>query len=402
MNKTLTLKDVRIIEYGNMICVPYCGKMLADLGAEVIKIEKPVDGDIARRRAPFAKDTPGLEHSGFFIYLNTNKLGVTLNLDKATGKGIFKKLIKDADILLEDTAPGTLNKLGVGYEQLRDVNPRLIMTSVTPFGQTGPYKNYKSSDLIAFQMSGIGFVTPRWVGTTDHEPLRVTQMADFIAAQGAAVATMSALHVQREKKFGQHVDVSQLEAILRLNAQNTWHWPYELVNETRASRSSAGPQQFFRCKDGWCYLHAEEQHHWHRFVEIMGNPEWAQVGLFQDAPSRAEHWDGLKSLIEEWAMQHTKMELFEAAKGRIPLAPSNTVDEAMGLRHLKEREYFVNIDHPVAGEYTYPGAPYKSTRSEWSIRRAAPLLGQDNEEVYCKRLGYTREELVKLVETGII
>ncbi|MDD4859369.1 MAG: CoA transferase [Dehalococcoidales bacterium] len=402
MNTTLSLKDVRIIEYGSMICVPYCSKMLADLGAEVIKIEKPIDGDMARRRAPFANDVPGKERSGFFIYINSNKIGVTLNLEKATGQEIFRKLIKDADVLIEDTAPGTLAKLGIGYKQLKEINPKLVMVSVTPFGQTGLYKNFKGSDLIGFEMGGIGYCTPRWAGTTEQEPLRVTQMADFFTAMAAATATMSALHVQREKGIGQYVDVSQLEAMVRLNPQNMFYWPYEHTSETRASQSAFGPQQFFRCKDGWCFVHAEEPHHWKRFLEIMGNPGWAEIDLFQKSTGRAEHWDSLKPLIEEWAMQHTKMEIFEMAKGKIPLAPSNTIDEVMNSRQLKERKFFVEIDHPVAGKYTYPGAPHKFAKSEWSIRSPAPLLGQHNEEVYCRRLGYTREELVKLAEVGII
>jgi CoA:oxalate CoA-transferase len=402
MSATLSLQDVRVLEYGSMIGAPYCSKMLADLGAEVIKIEQPVTGDAARRHGPFANDIPGQERSGFFIYLNTNKLSVTLDLKKATGRDIFKKLAANADVLIEDTRPGTLGKIGLGYKQLKANNPRLVMVSITPFGQTGPYKNYKGSDLIGFHMGGIGYTTPRWAGTTEQEPLRVTRMADFLTAMAAATATMSAVHVQRETGAGQHVDISQMEAMIRLNPQNMCHWPYEQTSETRASQSAFGPQQFFRCKDGWCFVHAEEPHHWQRFVEIMGNPEWANIDLFEDAIGRAEYWDALKPLIEEWAMHHTKMEIFEAAKGKIPLAPSNTIDEVMTSRQLKDRQFFIDIDHPVAGKFTYPGAPHKFAKSEWSIRRPAPLLGQHNEEIYVKRLGYSRRELVELAEARII
>ncbi|MCK9275085.1 MAG: CoA transferase [Syntrophales bacterium] len=402
MGKKLSLQDVRILEYGNMICAPYCSKLMADLGAEVVKIEKPNSGDDARRRGPFAHNIAGNERSGFFIYLNTNKKSVTLDIEKKTGREIFKKLVKNTDIFIEDTAPGMLEKFGLGYNELKTLNPKLIMVSITFFGQTGPYKNFKGSDLIGFHMGGIGYTTPRWAGTPEQEPLRVMQLADFFTAMAAATAAMSALHVQREHGIGQHVDLSQLEAMIRLNPQNIARWPYTHTNDTRVSESELGPQQFFRCKDGWCFVHAEEPHHWKHFVEIMGNPEWASDEIYESAPKRAQHWDIMKPLVEKWAMHHTKLEIFEAAKGKIPLAPSNTIDEVLCSRQLKERRYFIDIDHPAAGKFTYPGAPHKFSRSEWSVRNTAPLLGQHNEEIYVKHLGYSVSELAKMAELGII
>ena len=403
METKLALEDVKVVEYGNMICAPYCGKLLADLGAKVIKIEKPFHGDDARRCGPFLDDIPGSERSGFFLYLNTNKLGVTLDLEKATGREIFKQLIKDADVLIEDSKPGSLDSLGIGYSALKALNPSLVLTSVTPFGQTGPYKEYKGSDLVGWHMGGIGYVTPRWAGTAEQEPLRVMQMADFVTGIASATATMSALHVQHDIGTGQQVDISQLEALIRLNPQNMFWWSYEHVSETRVSQSVAGPQQFFRCKDGWVYVHAEEPHHWQRFVEIMGNPEWADTELFKVATSRAEHWDSLRQLIEEWAAEHTKAEIFEAAKEKgIPLAASYSIEEVMKSRQLTGRNFFVDVEHPVAGELTYPGAPFKFSTTPWTIRRPAPLLGQHNEDIYCNQLGYTKKELVKMYEAGII
>ena len=401
--KSIALKDVRVIEYGNMICAPYCSKLLADLGAQVIKIEKPCCGDDARRYGPFPNDTPSTERSGLFLYLNTNKYGVTLDLEKTTGGGIFKELIKDADVLIEDSKPGFLDSLGLGYSTLKKLNPSLVLTSVTPFGQTGPYKDYKGSDLIGWQMGGIGYTTPRWAGTAEQEPLRVMRMADFITGLASAAATMSALHVQRETGIGQQVDISQLEALVRLNPQNMFWWPYEGMSETRVSKSIAGPQNFFRCKDGWVYVHAEEQHHWKRFVEIMGNPDWANAELFEVATSRAEHLESLLQLIEEWAKDHTKAEIFKAAQEKgIPLAPSNSIEEVLNSRHLNERSFFVDVGHPETGKLTYPGAPFKFSGISWEIRRPAPLLGQHNEEIYCDKLGYSKEELTEMYQEEII
>jgi len=398
----LALDDVKVIEYGSLISAPYCSKLLADMGADVIKIEKPGQGDTARNRGPFLNDIPGRERSGLFLYLNTNKRGITLNLEKATGQEIFKKLVKEADILIEDTKPGKLLTLGLGYHNLESINPKLIMTSVTPFGQTGPYKNYKGSDLIGWHMGGAGYVTPRFVGTTEQEPLRAMQTASFITGITAAVATMCALHVQRHTSLGQQVDVSQLEAVVLLGGPIPAYWPYEHRSRTRASRFALAPIAFLKCKDGWICINAVEEHHWRRFVNIMGNPEWADEELFKDTYSRGEYWESLEPLITDWTMKHTIAEILEAGGKELPIGPVKSVAEIMESRQLKERGFFIEVEHPKAGKLTYPGAPYRFSRTPWIIRRPAPLLGQHNEDVYCNQLGYTKKELVKMYEAGII
>ena len=398
---SLALEDVKVIEYGNLISAPYCSKLMADLGADVIKIEKPGEGDVSRERGPFLSDIPGPDRSGIFLYLNANKHGVTLNLEKATGKEIFQRLITDADILIEDTKPGTLDSLGLGYDALKSINPRLIMTSITPFGQAGPYKDYKGSDLIMWQMGGLGYVTPVHTGTPDHEPLRVMHMASYLAGATAASAAMSALYYQRLTGIGQHVDVSQLEAVF-LN-MGWYNWPYEHRSNTRVSKFALAPVGFLKCRDGWVYIVAIEDHHWEAFLEMMGNPDWADTELFKDRFTRAEHLEALEPLLMEWTINYTRAEITEMAKAKgIPMGPINSIDEVLAAEQLKARGYFVEWEHPEAGTLTYPGAPCKLPKTPWSIRRPAPLLGQHNEEVYCRRLGYTREELVKMYEVGII
>jgi len=267
------LDDVKVIEYGNLISAPFCGKLLADLGADVIKIEEPKQGDTARRKQPFLNDTPGNDCSGLFLYLNTNKRGITLNINEKAGQEIFKKLTKNADILIEDTKPGTLDKLGIGYSTLSSINPALIMSSVTPFGQTGPYKEHKGSDLIAWHMGGAGFVTPRNIGTTEQEPLRILHMADFLSGIALAVATICALRVQRRTGVGQQVDVSGLEAQAALfTAWTTAYWPYEHYSPSRVSKATTIPYHFIKCKDGYVFVACPEEHQWRRFVDMMGNP----------------------------------------------------------------------------------------------------------------------------------
>ena len=399
----LALGDVRVIEYGNLISAPYCSKLLADMGAEVIKIEKPGPGDAARRRGPFLKDIPGHERSGLFLYLNTNKQGVTLNIEQATGREIFRKLIKNADILIEDTKPGKLAALGLGYKHLKAINPSLIMTSITPFGQTGPYKKYRGTDLTAWHMGGIGYVTPHWAGTTEQEPLRIMQTGSFVTGTHAAIATMCALQVQRRTGLGQQVDTSQLEAMVITLGYLGTYWPFEHRSTSRGSRSDFAPMHFLQCQDGWVITTCPREYHWQRWVKMMGNPEWAETELFKDRVSRGDNWESLGPLMTEWTRQYTKAEIFELAKAhKIPLAPANTVAEVVKNRQLAEHGFFIKVEHPETGQLTYPGAPYKFARTPWAVRRPAPLLGQHNEEIYCNQLGYSKEELTKMAETGVI
>lgn len=395
------LEDVKVVEYGNFISGPFCGKLLADLGAEVIKIEQPEKGDISRRRGPFLNDVPDHEGSGLFLYLNTNKLGVTLNVEKSTGKAIFEKLIKEADILIEDTKPGRMDQLGIGPNKLKSINPRLVITSVTSFGQTGPYKDYNGSDLIGWHMGGAGYLTPRRAVEAEQEPLRVMEMASFLTGIGAAAATMCALHVQRHTGRGQQTDVSQLEIMVGSLGYFATSYPYENTSATRVSRGVFAPYHFVRCKDGWVFLNAALDRFWERLVDAMGNPEWANLEFYQDMWLRGEYWESLEPLISEWLMQHTKAEIFEIAKNRmIPIAPVNTVEELMQNRQLEDRKFFINLDPQKAA--LCPGAPYKFLETPWKIRRPAPRLGEHNKEIYHERLGIPEKELVKMYETGII
>ncbi|MDD5126829.1 MAG: CoA transferase [Dehalococcoidales bacterium] len=397
------LNKIKVIEYGSYITAPYCSKLLADMGAEVIKIEEPVQGDISRKVGPFLKDTPGPDRSGFFLYLNNNKRGITLNIQKPTGADIFRKLLCNADVLIEDTMPGTLETLNLGAKDLKQMNEKLVITSITGFGQTGPYKKYKATDLIAWSMGGAGYVTPRWCGSKEQEPLRASQTGSFMTGISAACATMSALIAQRRDGLGQQVDISLFESIVLLIAEVFPSWTYVHRSNTRASRPEQAPQHFLRCKNGWVFLHADEAHHWERFVHIMGDPDWAKSELFADWNNRAQYWDSLQPLIESYTTQHTKAELFALGKAnRIPFAPSNNAEEVVKNPQFRERNFFVEVEHPVAGKLEFPGFPYQFSETPGAIRRPAPLLGQHNVEVYCDELGYTREELVKLNEAGII
>ena len=228
-------------------------------------------------------------------------------------------------------------------------------------------------------------------------------MASFIIGITAALATSCALQVQRRDGVGQQVDVSQFEAMIPLTGECAPYWTYEHRNANRIHRSEFAPEHFVRCKDGWVILHGMEEHHWRGLIKMMGNPDWADAELFKDTYTRGTYWDSLQPLIEEWTTKHTKAELFEMTKTRnVPVGPARVMSEVLETEQFRVRDFFTEIEHPATGRLIYPGAPCKFSKAPWTIRRPAPMLGQHNKEVYCDQLGYSREELVKMYEAGII
>ena len=215
MGKPGALSDLRVVEYAHFISGPYCTKRLADLGAEVIKVEDPGGGDVARRTGPFLCDVPGPHRSGLFLYLNTNKLGVTLNIRSPAGLNLLKKLLAEADVFVENNPPAVARDLGIDYDSLKEINPRLVVTSITSFGQDGPYCAYNANDLISAHFGGVSYITPGRVSdTAKFPPLRPGgRQIDYIAGSTGALATMFAVFARRLSGKGQHVDVSEQEAI---------------------------------------------------------------------------------------------------------------------------------------------------------------------------------------------
>jgi len=400
------LAGVKVIEYCDMVSGPYCAKLMADLGAEVIKIEKPGTGDEARRRGPFLNDIPHPERSGLFLYLNTSKLGITLNPGTPTGKKIFTGLVKDAHILIEDTTPGTMEQLGLGYEDLKKINPSLIMTSITPYGQTGPYRGYKAYHLNTYHMSGQAYFSysiPASVkeGQAIKPPVRGGgYVGDYDAGLSAAVATMAALYQQGLSGIGQHIDVSKEDALISLDRVDIGTFANDPEAGSRRHGMLGG---LVPCKDGYVVITAPQQHQWEALVKLMGNPEWALGEKTKDEFARSENAPELQPLIEEWMRQHTREEIYHQGQSfSCPIGPVNSAADVWDSPQYQERKFFVEIDHPEAGKLSYPSTSYKLSESPWQASRAAPLLGEHNEEIYCQRLGYTRDDLVRMKAAGVI
>jgi len=396
------LDGVKVLEYGNLISAPFCAKILADLGAEVIKIEEPDRGDDARRHEPFLKDVPGVERSGLFLYLNMNKLGITLNLGTATGKKIFSELLRNADILVENNPPERMKELEITYERVKQINPRIVMTSITPFGQTGPYKDYKSCELVNAHIGGVGYASAREIDIS-QEPIKVPMhLFTFQAGLSAAVATVGALFHQSVTGSGTQLDVSEQESIFQ-NLHSILRFYYKKQIVSRTDILDAAPCHILPCKDGYIYHANLEESEWQHFVELMGNPDWAESELFKDYPTRAKYWDALKPLILDWTMKHTMDEIYRGSEERkSPVGAVYTAKEMLVDRQMAAREFFVEVEHPENGKMKYPGVPYRSSEIKREAPVMAPLLGQHNEEIYCGRLGYTNHDLVKLTEAGVI
>ncbi len=398
------LSGFKVVEYGSFISAPYCSKLMADLGAEVIKVEKPDGGDESRRYGPFPDDIPDPETSGLFLYLNGNKLGVTLDLETATGRDMLMALLREADVFIENSPPARMAELGLDYGSLRRANPRLIVTSITPFGQSGPYRDYKG---YAINTAGIGGQSLR-TGEPNRPPLApaLSQSHYQSGAMGAA-ATFGAVFARNKTGEGQQVDISEAEVWATIHLGHGVHLGvFEGRKSIRAGHRtiSVYPWCILPCKDGYMCLIAIQGYQWKRFLEAMGSPEWINEERFRDRISMALfHADEADSLVAAWLIDHTKEEVFEICRrDQITFAPVREIDEVAHSPHFLERGYFVEMDRKHVGKLKYPGAPYQLSKTPWELQRPAPLLGEHNEDIFCDRLGYPREELAKLRTSGII
>ncbi|MGB7724878.1 MAG: CoA transferase [Dehalococcoidales bacterium] len=396
------LDGVKVIEYGNLISAPFCAKIFADMGAEVIKIEQPCCGDDSRRMEPFMNDIPGLERSGLFQYLNMNKKGITLNPETATGRKILLQLLKGADVFIENNPPKRMKALKLDYARVKQVNLRIVMTSITPFGQTGPYKDYKSSELINAHMGGVGYDSVREVDIS-REPIKApAHIFGFQAGLSAATATVAAVFQQSVTGEGTYLDVSEQESIIQ-NMHSVFRYYYNKQIVNRTDVLDRAPAHILPCKDGYIHHANMEESEWWRFVDLMGNPEWAKNELFADYTLRSQYWDALKPLILDWTKDHTMDEIYRGSQERgSAIGALYTAKDMLSDRQMAARGFFVEADHPEIGKLQYPGVPYRFSGIPKEQPSTAPLLGQNNEEILCGGLGYTKKDLVKFREAGVI
>jgi len=396
------LTGLKVVECGNLVSAPYLGKLFADLGAAVIKVEEP-DGDLARKRGPFPGDTPHAEKSGLFLYLNANKKGVTLNLRTPRGHALLQSLCAQADVVIHNYRPSEMTEMGLEFDKLHYSNPGLIMTTISYFGLTGPHKDYNAYEITGTNAGGWAFISPGASDYPELPPLKAFgHQADFQGGVHAAVATLGAYYHKLLTGEGQHVDVSIQECLAAILEMNFMHWTYGGKETSRLGRRSIYPWCMLDCKDGKVFVVNVEEDQWQRMVELMDNPEWATLDIFKDRVTRGQNYDALYPFLQEWAANWTVNDLYRAGQERrICFAPVNTMADLFASEHLKAREFFVQISHQVAGTLTYPGAPFKPSEGGYAIHRSAPLLRQHNNEVYTK-IGLSQTEIDDLRKQGII
>jgi crotonobetainyl-CoA:carnitine CoA-transferase CaiB-like acyl-CoA transferase len=398
------LSSLKIVEVGEMVSAPYAAKLMADLGAEVIKVERPVVGDGARRRGPFPGGTSHQEKSGLFLYLNANKYGVTLDLARSDGMELLERLVADADILLHNVAPPDMDRVGLTFERLRKVNSRLVMTSITPYGLTGPWRDWRAEDLTLWSAGGLCVINGGGMDHPEMPPLRAFgSQSGFQGGVHGAVATLGAVMAAIRDGEGQQVDVSIQESLVSQLELFFEFWPYMGMIASRLGRKPIQPLEAMQCKDGWIYLCCVEEHQWRGFVEVMGNPEWANEEIFADRLKRAENWEALKIFLEEYVAEQTVLDLYKKVQEkRVPFAPVSTMGDLLNSEHLRARGFFVEIPHSEAGAHKYPGAPLKYSATPWQIRMPAPVLGQHNDEIFGARLGLGAARLAEFRRAGVI
>ena len=399
------LEGVRVLEYCGTSTGPYCTKLMADLGAEVIHVEPPKTGDDARRSPPFAGDVPHPEKSGLFLFLNTNKLGITLNPRLPEGKKIFEQLVGKVDVLVEVWPPGHTEELGLGYDDLKKLHPGLIVASITPFGRSGPYKDYRAYPLNIAHVSGQGYVLPMPSPHLERAPTMIGgNCTEYDPGNTAAVAILAALYSRGITGKGQLVELSKQEAVLsmqRVEAVIVANGGDESTREGWKTEKLV--TVMFSCKDGHVVMVTPLEHQWEALMKLVGNTEWFEKKPSAGSRVRAENPDAMIELIGSWMKKHTREEICSGAQAlSCPIAPINSPEDVVHSEQMAARGIFVEMEHPAAGRMKIPSAPYQFSKTPWALERAAPLLGEHNESIYCERLGYDRNELRELEDAGVI
>lgn len=391
------LDGVKVLDLSRVLAGPYCGMMLADMGADVIKVELPGKGDDARRNAPIVDGK-----SAYYMNLNRNKRGITLNLKSEEGKHILRELIKDTDILIENYRPGVMNRLGLGYEALSKINPALIYGAVSGFGQYGPYSNRPGYDIIGQAMSGLMSTT----GWPDDPPTRTgTAIADVMAGITCCTGILAAYCNRLKTGKGEFVDVSLVDAmvssleIINIIYLYTGRVPGRIGNRYEAIY----PYDSFQTSDGYAIIACGNDKLFAELKQIIKDPE-LENPLFADNINRVENHALLKPVVEKWTMKHTTDETVSILiEAKIPACPVNTIEKVAKDPHIAgAREMFVTCHDPQFGDIMLTGNPIKLKNNKIDVFNPAPDLGEHTEEVLLERLGITSLEVAELRRKGVV
>ncbi len=392
------LEGVLVLDLTRVLAGPYCGMLLGDLGADVIKIEEPKRGDMVRANKP---DVNG--ESGYFMALNRNKKGITLNLKEPEAKEIFLSLVRKADVVIENYRPGVMDKLGLGYSVLKEINPRIIYGCISGFGQTGPYRDYAGFDIIGQAMSGM-MSTTGWPGTP---PTRTgAPIGDTEAGMNCAIGILAALYNREFTGLGQQVDIALVDSMVSsLITINMRYLNGNLLPERTGNRyENSYPYDSFKTKDGYAVLAAPYDNLWAKVCKRMGRPECATAPGMDTLDHRITNHKKIKEIIEEWSTTITTDEFVRVLQEEgLAVSPILTLDQVAEDPHIcGARNMFVEIDHPVAGKVRITNDAIKLSDTPTTVRFPSPTLGQHNEEILSNMLGYSPDKIADLKTRGVI
>ena len=400
------LADLKVLDLTHFIAGPYCTKLLADYGADVIKVERPGHGDGARHMGPFYEDTPHPEKSGLFLHLNTNKRGITLNLKSRLGLRISHELVKWADVVVENFRPGVLSRLGLEYPVLEEINPRIVLTSISNFGQTGPYKDFRAAEIVPYALSGVMHTS----GLPSREPIKMGgNVLQYQAGASATLHTLVAFQGSEIRGKGEHVDISILDVqTSSVDRATSMLLAYQYTSQSARrgweSQDSANGGFLHQCKDGYINIFPDAG-----FVakalqmiergDLLEDPRFAAPEMQVEQ----ESMEIFQSIFEPWLLEHTVEEAWMAAqKARLLSGPIYTSAQLTANPVFAARGYWCKAERAYVGSLTYSGRPFIMEDTPWVLRRPAPTLGEHNQEVYCGLLGYSRLDLARLRESGVI
>ncbi len=393
------LDDVRVVDLTRVVAGPYATQLLGDMGADIIKVELPGRGDDGRHGYPSVDDVPIA-----FLALNRNKRGITLDIRKPQGQEILRKLVANADVVIENFAAGTMDRWGVGYSALSAVNPKLVYAALSGFGQTGPYANRTSYDIIAQAMGGLMGIT----GFADGPPTRGGgALGDFIGGIFAAYGVLCALHFRSRSGRGQLVDISNMDAILSM----TDNWPTVFGVTGREPQRMGNrhpftaPYDCFHAKDGWVVVGVGNSALFRTLMTAIGKEELGRDPRYKSPPARLERHDEVNRLVGDWVAERDVAEVMRILGpegANIPCAPVMTVDRLMDDPHVRSRRMIVDLHHPRLGKIPVTGSPFHLSETPGRVERLGPDLGQDNRQVYQELLGLSEAELDDLRAQGVI
>lgn len=396
MTITQPLQDVKVLDLSRFIAGPHCAALLADMGADVIKVERP-GGEDSRRTAPFYRG-----QAVYTLAFNRNKRAVTLDTRSRDGKAILRRLVEWSDVVVENYRPGTMERMGFGFAELQRINPRVILTSISGMGQTGPDHDAAMFDSVAQAKSGL---MARNGPSPDEPELVGTYIGDYLTAVYGALGTMFALYARERTGVGQQVDVALLDSLF--GSLGTFALQQVLLGQPLIRDGNrdlhAAPGNMFEARDGKVYVHAGTDPLFARFAGILGRPELVDDPRFRSTADRMAHIEEAEALVAAWVAQRDAVDVErELSEGGIPCSRVLDMADAVSHPQLRAREMLVTVVHPELGEVVVPGIPVKLSATPGTVRMAPPTVGQHNRDVYCGVLGLSDEEFDNLRRDAVI